>query len=120
FILPNPCPVLSRELFYTALTRQEDRILILHQGNFKDYRKFTSGEYSETGRRLTDLMTEPQLKLINKKFYDTKYIQVSEKGEFMISKSEVIIADKLHNKGIQYVYEAPISDEKGVTIHPDF
>lgn len=120
FILPNPCPVLSRELFYTALTRQEDRILILHQGNFKDYRKFTSGEYSETGRRLTDLMAEPQLKLINKKFYDTKYIQVSEKGEFMISKSEVIIADKLHNKGIQYVYEAPISDEKGVTIHPDF
>lgn len=120
FILPNPCPVLSRELFYTALTRQEDRILILHQGDFKDYRKFTTGEYSETGRRLTDLMAEPQLKLINKKFYDTKYIQVSEKGEFMISKSEVIIADKLHNKGIQYVYEAPISDDKGVTIHPDF
>ena len=120
FILPNPCPVLSRELFYTALTHQEDRILILHQGDFKDYRKFTTGEYSETGRRLTDLMAEPQLKLINKKFYDTKYIQVSEKGEFVISKSEVIIADKLHNKGIQYVYEAPISDGKGVTIHPDF
>jgi len=120
FILPNPCPVLSRELFYTALTRQEDRIIILHQGDFKDYRKFTTGEYSETGRRLTDLMAEPQLKLINKKFYDSKYIQVSEKGEFMISKSEVIIADKLHNKGIQYVYEAPISDERGVTIHPDF
>lgn len=120
FILPNPCPVLSRELFYTALTRQEDRILILHQGDFKDYRKFTTGEYSEAGRRLTDLMAEPQLKLINKKFYDTKYIQVSEKGEFMISKSEVIIADKLHNKGVQYVYEAPISDGKGVTIHPDF
>ena len=118
--MPNPCPVLSRELFYTALTHQEDRILILHQGDFKDYRKFTTGEYSETGRRLTDLMAEPQLKLINKKFYDTKYIQVSEKGEFVISKSEVIIADKLHNKGIQYVYEAPISDGKGVTIHPDF
>ncbi|MCB9264313.1 MAG: AAA family ATPase [Lewinellaceae bacterium] len=48
FVLPNPCPVLSRELLYTALTRQEDRIVILHQGDFKDYRKFTSGEYSET------------------------------------------------------------------------
>jgi GTPase SAR1 family protein len=120
FILPNPCPVLSRELLYTALTRQEDRIVILHQGNFKDYQKFTTGEYSETGRRLTDLFSEPTLKLVNKKFYDTKYIQVSEKGEFMISKSEVIIADKLHNNNIQYAYEAPISDEKGVTIHPDF
>lgn len=120
FVLPNPCPILSRELFYTALTRQEDRIVILHQGDFKDFRKFTKGEYSETGRRLTDLMAEPQLKLVNKKYYDTKYIQVSEKGEFMISKSEVIIADKLHNKGIQYVYEASINDDKGVTIHPDF
>ncbi len=120
FILPNPCPLLTRELFYTALTRQEDRIVILHQGDFKDYKKFTTGEYSETGRRLTDLMTEPTLKIVNKKYYDTKYIQVSEKGEFMISKSEVIIADKLHNNKIQYAYEAPISDEKGVTIHPDF
>jgi hypothetical protein len=120
FILPNPCPVLSRELFYTALTRQEDRIVILHQGNFKDYQKFTTGEYSETGRRLTDLFSEPKLKFVNKKFYDTKYIQVSEKGEFMISKSEVIIADKLHNNKIQYAYEAAITDEKGITIHPDF
>lgn len=120
FILPNPCPVLSRELFYTALTRQENRIVILHQGNFKDYQKFTTGEYSETGRRLTDLFSEPKLKFVNKKFYDTKYIQISEKGEFMISKSEVIIADKLHNNNIQYVYEASITDEKGITIHPDF
>ncbi len=120
FILPNPCPVLSRELFYTALTRQEDRIVVLHQGNFSDYRKFTSGEYSETGRRLTDLFTEPTLKTINKKYYDTKYIQVSEKGEFMISKSEVIIADKLHHNKIQYAYEAPLTDDRGITIHPDF
>lgn len=120
FILPNPCPVLSRELFYTALTRQEDRIVILHQGSFNDYRKFTTGEYSETGRRLTDLLNEPKLKIINKKHYDTKYIQVSEKGEFMISKSEVIIADKLHNNNIQYVYEAEISDDRGIAIHPDF
>jgi ATP-dependent exoDNAse (exonuclease V) alpha subunit len=120
FVLPNPCPVLSRELFYTALTRQEDRIVILHQGNFNDYKKFTSGEYSETGKRLTDLFSEPTLKIVNKKFYDTKYIQVSEKGEFMISKSEVIIADKLHHNKIQYAYEAPLTDDKGVTIHPDF
>lgn len=120
FILPNPCPVLSRELFYTALTRQEDRIVVLHQGNFRDYRKFTSGEYSETGRRLTDLFSEPTLKTINKKYYDTKYIQISEKGEFMISKSEVIIADKLHHNKIQYAYEAPLTDDRGITIHPDF
>lgn len=120
FILPNPCPVLSRELFYTALTRQEDRIVVLHQGDIKDFRKYTSDEYSETARRLTDLFNKPELKIVNNKYYDSKYIQVSEKGEFMISKSEVIIADKLYNNQIPYVYESAIKDDRGITIHPDF
>ena len=35
----------------------------------------------------------------------------------MISKSEVIIVDKLHNNNIQYVYEAAISDDRGIIIH---
>ncbi|MGY3214480.1 ATP-dependent DNA helicase [Mucilaginibacter sp. HD30] len=120
FVIPSACPTLSRELFYTALTRQEDRILILHQGKFSDYEKYSRGEYSETARRLTDLFSEPQLKLVNKKFYDANYVQVCAKGEFMISKSEVIIADQLHFQHIPYAYEAPISDDKGIVIHPDF
>lgn len=120
FILPNPCPILSRELFYTALTRQESRIVILHQGDFKDYRKYTTGEYSESGRRLTDLFEVPKLKEIKKKYYDSKYVQVSEKGEFMISKSEVIIADKLYHNKLHYAYESEITDDRGITIHPDF
>ena len=110
FILPNPCPVLSRELFYTALTRQEDRIVVLHQGNFNDYYKYTTGEYSETAKRLTDLFGVPEIKEIKRKFYDARYVQISEKGEFMISKSEVIIADKLYHNNIPYQYEAELSD----------
>lgn len=120
FVLPNPCPVLSRELFYTALTRQEDRIVILHQGDFKDFKKYTRGEFSETGRRLTDLFVTPALKIVKSKIYDSNYIQVSAQEEFMISKSEVIIADQLYYNKIKYAYEAPITDEHGITIHPDF
>jgi hypothetical protein len=60
------------------------------------------------------------IKSVNNRVFDAKYIQVSEKGEFMISKSEVIIADKLYNNKIAYVYEAPITDTEGITIHPDF
>jgi hypothetical protein len=120
FILPNPCPILSRELFYTALTRQEDRIVILHHGNFKDYQKFTMGNYSETARRLTDLFVQPELKFIKQKYYDNQYIQVSAREEFMISKSEVIIADLLHHYHVNYVYEGEISDDRGIAIHPDF
>ncbi len=35
-VIPNPCRNLSREMLYTALTRQKDKIVILHQGDFKD------------------------------------------------------------------------------------
>lgn len=120
FILPANCQILSRELFYTALTRQEDRIVILHQGDFSDYRRYTSGEYSETGQRLTDLFEIPALIEVSKKSYDSNHVQVSAKGEFMISKSEVIIANLLYARKIPYDYENRISDDKGVSIKPDF
>ena len=35
-VLPNPCRLLSRELLYTALTRQRNRIVVLHQGPRSD------------------------------------------------------------------------------------
>lgn len=119
-IVPNPCPLLSRELFYTALTRQENKVVVLHQGDFKDFKKFSTGEYSETARRLTDLFFIPDIRQVNKKYYDAKYVQISAKGEFMISKSEVIVADQLYYNKVDYVYENPIKDDRGIEIHPDF
>lgn len=119
-ILPNPCGILSRELFYTALTRQKKKVIIFHQGDFKDFKKFIGDEWSETGRRLTDLFGLPALRQVNEKYYDAKYVQVSANGEFMISKSEVIIADHLFYNKIRYTYENAITDGRGITIHPDF
>lgn len=119
-ILPNPCGLLSRELLYTALTRQEDRLIIFHQGDFKDFKKFISDEFSDSGRRLTDLFYLPSIREINKKHYDSKYVQVSAKGEFMISKSEVIIADHLFHNKIPYTYENKVTDDRGIVITPDF
>lgn len=119
-ILPNPCGLLSRELLYTALTRQEYRIIIFHQGDFKDFKKYISDGYSETGRRLTDIFSTPVLREIQKRHYDSNYVQVSAHGEFMISKSEVIIADQLFYQNVPYAYEQAITDDRGITIHPDF
>jgi hypothetical protein len=90
-ILPNPCGLLSRELLYTAFTRQEERIIVLHQGEFRDFRKFIGDQYSETGRRLTDLFGRPEVRQVEERFYDGRYVQISARGEFMISKSEVIM-----------------------------
>ena len=41
-VLPNPCRLLSRELLYTALTRQRNRIVVLHQGPRSELKRFAS------------------------------------------------------------------------------
>lgn len=118
-ILPNPCKLLSRELLYTALTRQRNRLVILHQGRRSDLRIFSSGEYSEVARRLTNLLTTPSPVEHKGVFYEQNLIHRTLRGEMVRSKSELIIADRLHEHGIEYVYEQPLT-LGGQTRYPDF
>jgi ATP-dependent exoDNAse (exonuclease V) alpha subunit len=123
FVLPSKGAILSRELLYTALTRQVQKIIILHQGEFRDYIRYASTDASATARRFTDLFFLPEIKQIKQKYYDSRYINISEKGERMISKNEVIIANclnKYKNK-ISYSYEdkLKLENEKRI-ITPDF
>jgi len=118
-VLPNPCRLLSRELLYTALTRQRDRIVILHQGPRADLRKFSSDDRSETARRLTNLFVAPSPILIEGRFFEEYLIHRTARGEMVRSKSEVIVADHLASKGIEYAYEEPLTID-GVTKYPDF
>ena len=118
-VLPNPCRLLSRELLYTALTRQKDRIVILHQGPRTELRKYSSDDRSEIARRLTNLFVAPSPIVINGRFFEEYLIHRTARGEMVRSKSEVIIADHLANKGVSYGYEQPLTIE-GVTKYPDF
>lgn len=123
FVLPSKGAILSRELLYTALTRQEDKIIILHQGDFKDFIRLASTDASATARRFTDLYYLPEVKKIEQKFYDAKYINISERGEPMISKNEVIIANLLnkYKNDIQYSYEDKLKfEDTGRVVRPDF
>jgi ATP-dependent exoDNAse (exonuclease V) alpha subunit len=54
-VLPNPCWLLSRELLYTALTRQQQRVIILHQGDVRNLRRYSRETHSDIARRLTNL-----------------------------------------------------------------
>jgi len=118
-VLPNPCRLLSRELLYTALTRQKDRIVILHQGPRTELRKYSSDDRSETARRLTNLFNAPSPVVINGHFFEEYLIHRTARGEMVRSKSEVIIADHLANKDVEYGYEQPLTID-GVTKYPDF
>lgn len=118
-VLPNPCRLLSRELLYTALMRQKNRIVILHQGPRTELRKSSSDDRSETARRLTNLVVAPLPIVIDGRFYEEYLIHRTARGEMVRSKSEVIIADHLTNKGVEYGYEQPLTLD-GVTKYPDF
>ena len=59
-VLPDPCWLLSRELLYTALTRQQDRVVVLHQGDLRNLRRYASDKHSDIARRLTNLFTSPK------------------------------------------------------------
>ena len=117
-VLPNPCRILSRELLYTALTRQNTRLVLLCQGEarkFLDYRHL-----SDTSRRLTNLFEAPEPVRVGHRVYDNKHIHRSRRGELMISKSEVIIANELATAGIVYEYEREFIGTDGTPRYPDF
>ncbi len=118
-VLPNPCRLLSRELLYTALTRQRNRVVILHQGARSDLRKYSSDDRSEIARRLTNLFRAPSPIAIDGRFFEEYLIHRTSRGEMVRSKSEVIVADRLSDLGVEYIYEHPLTIE-GVTKYPDF
>lgn len=123
-VLANPCWLLSRELLYTALTRHQERLVILHQGPLANYRHYSSDKYSEIAQRMTNLFTDPQPREIaigtGKRFLEEGLIHRTERGDLVRSKSELIIADKLYARGIDYAYEQPLIFPDGRVRYPDF
>ncbi len=122
-VVPNPCRILTREMLYTALTRHKKRVVILHQGEFKDLQYYSHEQASEIARRMTNLFMPPcpvEVRIRNQSiFLDSNLIYRTERGELVRSKSEWIIADKLHAANIDYQYEQrTILD--GIERYPDF
>ena len=123
-VLTNPCWLLSRELLYTALTRHRDRLVILHEGPLAEYRRYAGDEHSEIARRMTNLFADPLPREVTvnaqQRFLEEGLIHRTERGDLVRSKSELVIADKLHARGIDYAYEQPLVLPNGRTRYPDF
>ncbi len=118
-VLPRSPLMLTRELIYTALTRQRKKVVVLHQGSATDLQKLSSERYSSTAARLTNLFAPPKPVQVGDKFLEERLIHITSRGEAVRSKSEVIIANLLHGKNVQYHYEHPL-EIGGVTKYPDF
>ena len=118
-VLPKSTHMLTRELIYTALTRQKKKIIILMQGVPTDIQRLSSEEYSDAAGRLTNLFVPPDPVVVGERFLEDRLIHRTARGEAVRSKSEVIIANLLHAKGIDYRYEEPLEID-GLTKYPDF
>ena len=118
-ILPKSNPILTRELIYTALTRQKEKIVILMQGSPSDLQRLSSELHSEAAGRLANLFAPPSPVAVGEKFLEDRLIHRTARGEAVRSKSEVIIANLLHAKGIDYRYEEPLEID-GLIKYPDF
>lgn len=130
-VLAEPCQLLSREMLYTALTRQQGKIIILYNQEPYHLLGYSSAEHSDIARRFTDLFRDvykeeddgpdmrPQIDEVNGKFYEDKLVHKTIRGELVRSKSEVTIANQLHLHGVDYEYEPELILE-GRVKRPDF
>lgn len=122
-VLPEDHPIMSRELVYTALTRHQDRVVVMYQGLRSRLKEFAAPSRSETARRMTSLMKDCNMKEIpltkGSVFLQEGLIHRTKNGRAVRSKSEVIIGNELTNADILWEYEVPLTLD-GRTRYPDF
>ena len=75
----------------------------------------TSYTQSSSKSRPREVMVGRQVRLL-----EDSLIHRTESGDLVRSKSEVIIADKLFARGVDYAYEQPLTLPNGSTRYPDF
>lgn len=129
-VLAEPCRIISKEMLYTALTRQFEKIVVLYNRDPHELLKYSSQEYSDLSRRFTDLFSNvfmeegkdfrPEIVQVGDRFYEERLIHHTIGGEMVRSKSEVIIANCLHYNELEYEYEPVLELEPGKPLRPDF
>lgn len=118
-ILPNPLFILSRELLYTALTRQKTKVVVLYQGDLHKLKEYSSDLYSDTLRRLTNIFTDPQPIKIRDRYLEQNLIHCASDRTLLRSKSELIIYQRLLEKNVKAMYEKELMIKDVIKI-PDF
>ena len=73
---------------------------------------------------MTNLFADPMPREVlvgaQRRFLEDGLIHRTERGELVRSKSELVIADKLHARGVDYAYEQALVMSDGRVRYPDF
>ncbi len=118
-VVPNPCFLLTREMLYTSLTRQKDKVIMLYQGSSFDIKAMASPLKSDVLKRITNLFINPELVEVEGQYLEKNLIQQASDGTMLRSKSELHIYQRLIDKEIKPLYEKKLLI-KEVEKLPDF
>lgn len=110
---------ITRELIYTALTRQSEKIYILYNEEPSELKKYSYAHCSDLAQRLTDLFGVAIVSRFKNRFYVENLIHTTKNGELVRSKSEAIIYNELLDAKIKFKYEEGIT-VNGKSFSPDF
>lgn len=119
-VIPDPCFLLSREMLYTALTRQKEKVILLYQGSAFKLLEYSKDKYSDALSRMTNLFEAPNMvEVATGKFLEEYLIHQASDGVLLRSKSELLIYQRLIDKDLSPQYERSLSIED-TTKFPDF
>ena len=114
---------LSTELMYTALTRATKHCTLLVENDVTSLlnaRRRENAQITQINSTLFELH-EAKTQLRNRRdWYETGKVHEALTGDMLRSKSEVIIANLLHERQIPFRYEEPLFAEDGTLRLPDF
>nr|WP_314543445.1 AAA family ATPase [uncultured Massilia sp.] len=107
------------EMLYTALTRSEGPVTLLVESDARTLLAATHPKRSAVGCRLTNVFSRSEWGRDLGTWFDRKRIHRATDGTYVRSKSELVIANLLHSKEIEYEYEARL-ERGGELKRPDF
>ena len=121
-IIPKTGRIISRELIYTALTRAKKQLILLVEGDTPQWIiNYSKPQYSVTAKRNTHVFSYSVREEKHSIPYAEGLIHKTKKEGLLVrSKSEVIIANMLIEKGVEFEYEREFVGSNGQKRIPDF
>lgn len=124
FVLPQTSNASQMmELVYTALTRASMRCTVFIEKNISTLVNAMRPEQSALSginSSLFEFSPVDDLLATRSSWYEAGKIHKALTGHMVRSKSEVIIANMLHERGISFWYERPLKADDGTMYLPDF
>ncbi|WP_300051195.1 AAA family ATPase [Sulfitobacter sp.] len=116
---------LSSELIYTALTRATRHCTLLVQGDVSTLLSARRPENIQTALINSSLFegyfhAVPDELIHRKNWYEEGKVHEALSGDMVRSKSELIIANLLHERSVSFEYETPLIAPDGTMYLPDF